>query len=224
MPPAERRNGGYMKKNMSNLVYSLILSFAMFFVFAFSFYKIASAKSITLPNWRSTSNWVGYWSSEPKVFFTNLSSSFDISSYVNTAVNKWKADDTKNNLNGIDSMVTVSAQNASIRYYSGTRAELNSIGFVYTSSLEGLTDYVSSTKAADADNLNYVKKLSSVKASTAKEAANKACTTIHEYGHALGWSGHSQHSTDIMYKDSKGVTTISVQEKRHLAGVYKKMK
>ena len=45
-------------------------------------------------------------------------------------------------------------------------------------------------------------------------------TTTHELGHALGWSGHSDSSADIMYSSASEVTTLTTTDKRHLKQVY----
>lgn len=45
-------------------------------------------------------------------------------------------------------------------------------------------------------------------------------TCTHEMGHALGWSGHSGNSSDIMYAYGSSITTLTTNEKNHLSQVY----
>ena len=106
----------------------------MFCVFIVSFHQIVKAKSVVFSNWYSDEDWVGYWGSAPKVFFTNLNDSYNVSLDVNTAVNKWTSA-------GISSSVTVTPTNASIKYYGGTKAQLNGIGFTYTVNFSGSLIY-----------------------------------------------------------------------------------
>lgn len=193
----------------------------MFCVFIVSFHQIVKAKSVVFSNWYSDEDWVGYWGSAPKVFFTNLNDSYNVSLDVNTAVNKWTSA-------GISSSVTVTPTNASIKYYGGTKAQLNGIGFTYTSEAVGLTMWDSYTTAADA-NLGYsVKKLYAVSASTSTstKAANRTNVTMHEYGHALGWYGHilNDDRANVMYREEQSRTTLSSKDKKQLTQAYNAMK
>lgn len=46
-------------------------------------------------------------------------------------------------------------------------------------------------------------------------------TAIHEMGHALGWDGHSQELTDIMYYAASYIReVVSLNDKAHLEQVY----
>ncbi len=208
-----------MKERVTKSVYAFFMVCAMLFVFSFSFNQVAHAKSITLTNWHSNGSTVGYWRSNPKVSFKNLNSSFEISKYLSNAVTAWK-DGGK----GISSVVTVVPADASIKYYSGTRAELNGIGFSYSATDHGCTKYFSRKKAADANNLTVVMEYFDVSASTQINAPNEQNTTTHEYGHALGWEGHSYTSTDVMCAHTHAGTKLSTKEKNHLIEVYKKMR
>lgn len=212
-----------MKKKSWNRINITITFCMMFFVFIACFYQTATAKSVIFSNWYSDANWVGYWSSEPQVFFTTLDSSYNVSTDVSTAVKKW-------NNAGIYSSITVTPSYASIQYYGGTRAQLNGVGFGYTSKNVGCTLWESYTTAADANLSRSVKKLSKVSASTSTAANHLTHVTIHEYGHALGWYGHipktGNNTVDrenVMFEEEHSKTTLSSKDKKQLTQVYSKM-
>lgn len=45
-------------------------------------------------------------------------------------------------------------------------------------------------------------------------------TVVHEFGHALGYIGHSPTTTDVMYSTAHTQYTLSTNEKNHLAQIY----
>lgn len=184
-------------------------------------YKSADAanKYVKIKSWYSDSITVGYWSFSPYVSFTNLNNSFEISSYVNNAVTKWRSA-------GISSYITVSPANADIRAFSGTRAQLNAMGMNYDSSTNGLTVWNSSKETGSTNGARKIRKLSRVTMSVCKEAGKNYYknVTMHELGHALGWMGHHKSSKAIMYKYSKkNVVSISTEDKKQLKQIYNAM-
>lgn len=45
-------------------------------------------------------------------------------------------------------------------------------------------------------------------------------TTTHEFGHAMGWYGHSSVTGDIMRQGTSSQTTLSTRDKNHLNQIY----
>ena len=95
-----------MVKFIRNKVLFLLMLVA---VFGITFRVSAQASSVALDSWYSNGNDVGYWSISPKVYFTNLSNSMNISQYVSSAVDKWEA-------KGIDSSITTTPFNSNINF------------------------------------------------------------------------------------------------------------
>lgn len=202
------------KKTIGSMSKMLLLFAASF---SLSFCLADRAAAIVFPNWYSDQTTVGFWSSDPHVFLTNLNSSMEISSYLNSAVNKWKNA-------GISSSITTTPSSAQIKFYSGTKAELNAIGFTYTSKNVGDTVWSSSTTASNEGSIYTVKRLSSVMASACKASNYPAHVVLHEYGHALGWYGHSSNSKDVMYTYEEDITTLTSRDKNQLIQVYNEMR
>lgn len=44
--------------------------------------------------------------------------------------------------------------------------------------------------------------------------------TMHEFGHALGYSDHSQTQTELMYPESLMLTGLTDSERNHLRQIY----
>lgn len=182
--------------------------------------------------------YVGYWANEPKVFYSDLSTSFSMRSFLYNTVNAWRA-------KGIDSSVTTAPTSASIMYYAGTIDQLWTAGFNYDESDYGLTVF----EFEEVGNVNSLLftlcELKDVMASTSKESKTISFPdptaseeenanlptydyseriTVHEYGHALGWMGHSIMEDDVMYIHiQEGLSTesdITDDEANFLKGIY----
>lgn len=197
-----------------------ILSGILFGVaFIFSYSTVSKASSYTLAAWYSYNGGkVGYWESNPGVFIRNLSSSIATHGYVNNAVSKWNAA-------GITSSVTTTQSNANINFYGGTRSELIACGFYYDSGTAGLTYWDTSSFVAYANGIAYeIYKLSAVSASVCAEASNPECVALHEYGHAMGWEGHSPYASDVMYEYENSISTLTANDKAQLTQVYNLMR
>lgn len=183
-------------------------------------YKIAvKANNISFDNWYADSYQVGYWSQAPKVYFTNLSSAINVSTYLNNAVNKWSSA-------GISSSITTTSSNATIKFYGGTQSELISAGFYYTSNTAGLTYWDSYSTVATANSYYSIKELTATSASVCSEIGSSYYTNVvlHEYGHALGWYGHASSTGDVMYYEATAEnTSLTTHDKNHLTQVYNAM-
>lgn len=207
------------RKMFHKIMYAMIMLVFMFMV-SFSSYSIVARGSdevfISGINWYSNSDTVGYWKNEPKVFYNSLSASFSAMSELNFAVNSWSN-------GGIISSITTTPTNADIKFYAGTRAQLNTLGLTYSSSTLGLTNtnyswvgYVNGLTHDLVENSYAI-------ASTCSEAEEYVRrVTVHEYGHALGWYGHSDDEEDVMYRagNISQSAILSNAEKEYLYSVY----
>lgn len=206
-----------MRKNkLKKYRYCFCMMLISFITFVSFFKQSGKAKAIAFDDWYSDSYEVGYWANNPKVFYVQLSS-FGVMSYLEKAVNKWKNA-------GISSSITTTTSDASIKFYSGSKAELNGIGFVYNSSIIGLTLVDSATVVSNVGSPHKVKKFSAVSSSVSKEAKYHENVTLHEYGHVLGWIGHSTESADVMQKAQQSKTTLTTRDKKQLKQVYNEMR
>ncbi len=206
-----------MVKFIRNKVLFLLMLVA---VFGITFRVSAQASSVALDSWYSNGNDVGYWSISPKVYFTNLSNSMNISQYVSSAVDKWEA-------KGIDSSITTTPFNSNINFYAGTMAELNAVGFAYTTGINGLTQFDSKTYMTLANSYYKIYKVEGVSSSTAREAGSEYYenVTLHEYGHSMGWMGHSDNSGSVMYSISmENNVNLQDDDVKQLLQVYNAMR
>lgn len=197
-----------------------ILLWIVFFVTSSLSYSVVSrASSYTLASWYSyNSGLVGYWDVNPNVFIRNLSSSMSTQGYVNSAVSKWNAA-------GIVSSVTTAQSNANINFYGGTRSELIASGFYYDSSILGLTYWDNSTLVAYANGTSYsIYRLSAVSSSVCAEASNPENVALHEYGHVMGWHGHSPNGNDVMYEYENLANALTTNDKAQLTQIYNLMR
>lgn len=205
---------------MKGLIKKLGFASLMLVCFLLSYKMVVNASNITISAWYTDDTTeVGYWAQEPKVFFSNLNTSINISSYLDNAVKKWNAA-------GINSSITTTPSNANIKAYGGTRSQLISIGLYYGVDTLGLTSWDSSSTAATANNVYTIKKLTATSTSVCNEAGESYYTNImlHEYGHALGWLGHTDNSNDVMWPYAKAANTnLTSNDINHLAQIYNAM-
>lgn len=217
---------GTKKKFKKNLVYVLFMLCSCICFFSASYYQAST--SITLECWRSNHIAVAYWSDSPKIYFSNLSSSFNISTYVSNAVSSWRAYNSKTgNYEGVYCNITTSPRAAHITYYGGTRAQLALIGMYYTDDVLGLTEQTFTSKATGklGSTTYYIAEMTDATASVCQEAG-EYCQLVatHECGHALGWIGHSYINTDIMYTSPENSNDVlSTTELKHLKQIYDAM-
>lgn len=196
------------------LVLNMLFGVSLFVVFKMSY--VYAASPIT-GEWQSNVKSGGYWESCPDVFYTQLSSN-SISSALNNAVNQW-------NVAGISCAQTTSPSGAEIRYFGGTRSELNATGnFNYSDNIYGQTSYIS-VNSAGTTTLNYsetiaLNKYKSVYSSTASGHEYTVNTTLHELGLALGWEGHAVSTNLVMYAEPNNITILTNADVNHLKMIY----
>lgn len=173
--------------------------------------------------WYSDANRVSYVA-DASYHIYNLSSDSTFNSKVNSAVSyaaeKWS------------SVLPVSIFSASVNYaindiYSGTKTQLIELFPMLTDNMNGVTRNDSTYKADVKYNgvtkkvykISSGSKMAIVKRSDGTLAKYKN-TATHEMGHLLGWVGHSSKSTDIMYAQENGITTLTTRDKNHIKQIY----
>lgn len=188
----------------------------------------ASAANLgTLSYWHSDKNAIGRWNkSSIKIYYLKLNNktSFYFSGSIIFAYTAW------DDVTGISFTSSSSSSNASspIQYYGGTVSEINTLGKVTVSSneagltvstysVEGTWKYGSTTKEGRLISKAVGCIVDQGSGHTQSQYIN---TGLHELGHALGWTGHSSSSSDVMYKSNSSVETLTNRDKRHLSQVY----
>jgi len=125
---------------------------------------------------------------------------------------------------------TSSATSSSLKYYGGTKAEIDALGLFpsvptnnlgltqYSYSQWGTISYNGSTKTVMimSSTTGYIVDRSDMGTNNYK----KTCT--HEFGHALGWIGHPSPSqpTWVMQQGILENTVLAENEKKHLLQAY----
>lgn len=173
--------------------------------------------------WHSDKNKAGYWESSPMVYRKPLSASFSVplAAYISAANAEWK---------GIRSFTYASSEGAAdIICYGGTLKEMEAakVPEKFDSSTTGRTVH------SDWDSYQCKRPYGTEKKSIYKmshaiiyiledgrtENQTKK-TTIHEFGHALGWFGHSSSDKDVMWQGGTSVTKITDRDHDHLSQIY----
>jgi hypothetical protein len=200
-----------------------ILRIALSIILAFAFTLTAYAATLTY--WYSDLNTIGKWSSSPQVWYSKLNSnsSFAFLSGLLNGESIW------NSALGTSIDVSSSYTSAPIKYYGGTKAQIDALSIfpnVPTNQL-GNTEYTEyefggyhtyngSTKTwyTHTENWGYVVDR------TDMNYNNYIKTSSHELGHAMGWEGHSTNSTWVMTQGKLENTILATGEKNHLDQIY----
>ncbi|MCL2322023.1 MAG: matrixin family metalloprotease [Oscillospiraceae bacterium] len=187
----------------------------------------------TLSYWESDASDVSRWgatkSSVPTaIYLYNLypNATFYASNGIVEAVTQWNT--------ALGCSMTAYVANANqtasqlIFYYAGAPSYINKLGIfptvpdsyagytVNSSYNEGTWTYGSTTKTGSIITKSY--------GYIVDRAYSMAITEnlfTHELGHALGWTGHSPTSTNVMYAVSSSNFTLTAADQRQLTQVYK---
>lgn len=207
----------HVKKNMKRVAFLI----CMLICFCAS-YKItlAGVGDISGSKWKSNLDIGGYWSEDPYIYPVNMSSSYNIVPYVNTARSKWAEE--------VDSNITTTPTNADVIFYGGSSGVLNGIGFIYYEGIYGLTLYQDYTQVSiDGADYYTIWSLEDVIASVCTDYGTEIWNNavLHEYGHALGWHGHSSCKEDVMWSGPvQGNTNLTENDKIHIKQIYEAMR
>ncbi len=174
--------------------------------------------------WYSDSNDIGFWASTPTIWRCNFSTnnSFSFTTCYNTARTQW----ANASIATIDGGTNPSSYQ--IAFFGGSESVIaTNLGVSSASlngkagitklygSLFGYMNYSGSTK-----NLNQLSfsMTGIIDRGLSLDMQKNVC--IHELGHSLGWYGHSNINTNVMYYNTTSVKVLTTMDKNHLTQAY----
>jgi len=180
--------------------------------------SIAFAVTIvdTLNYWYSDSTDIGRWSSTPTYAINEMTVPSGFADNVITAYNTW-------NSYGVSSVCNQSASNPPIEIWGGTYTQLKNYYPSLQSNVAGTTSISATFSGAyystPSGNKRYVQ-LNSAHMYLVTYLANYH-TYLHEVSHSLGWLGHSNNISDVLYPDNTSTaTSLSSRDINHLNQIY----
>lgn len=175
-----------------------------------------------LQSWNSDSNGVGYWTHNPSLYTEkiDLSSTFYFNNGVNSAVNQWKNALCIDFPSGIE-------DTADIKCYGATKEFFQTFMNVeFDSTTVGLTSwscYSDGPTTYWGDSCKSIYRMSSAKIyilSLGYDDPTQKEIVVHEFGHALGYFGHSQIKNNVMYPYCHSAYTLKPEEIAYLKQFY----
>jgi predicted Zn-dependent protease len=204
--------------NFSKKISILISTFLLSFIVASTSY---AATLGYLNFWDSDSSEIGRWGVTPSIYNYAVDGSMQgtLSEYVTHARTEW-------NNAGIPSNSTSSDSNAQIKVYGGTYTNLKAIEPSIKTTNPGLCTWFANHEgewiAFGIYKTGY--KLTAAKVyivyTTGQTTNTYKMVTTHEIGHSLGWLGHTNYSSNVMYPYATEKTSLGTQDIRHLKQVY----
>jgi len=203
----------------------LFLTIVLSIILTLSF--TATVSAATLSYWYSDSTIIGKWSSSPKVWYSKIDTTPTFA-FLSGLIN---GQDIWNDALGTSIDVSSSHTSAPIKFYGGTKAQLDALSIftpVPTTTL-GLTSYTSTTlggthtySGSSKTWYTYTQINGYVVSRTDMNFDNYVKTSSHELGHAMGWRGHpsSTQPTWVMQQGILENTSLSTAEKNHLSQIY----
>ena len=175
-----------------------------------------------LQSWNSDSNGVGYWTHNPSLYTEkiDLSSTFYFNNGVNSAVNQWKNALCIDFPSGIEDTADIKCYGATKEYFQ------TFMNVEFDSTTVGLTSwsyYTDGTTTYWGDSCKSIYRMSSAKIyilSLGYDDPTQKEIVVHEFGHALGYFGHSQIKNNVMYPYCHSAYTLKPEEIAYLKQFY----
>ena len=177
-----------------------------------------------LTYWNSTGTSVGYWDHTPGIYIEQKVSNnnFYFAEGVSTALNQWE--------DALDSSYyATDEESANIRCY-GLNADqyFEMTGECWAVGTTGRTDYdhifvgyaIYGNEVKEIDNYLSATIFIVHNSNDPRPLNDLKKTITHEFGHALGYRGHSPTTSDVMYAYAHSNYTLSTSEKNHLRQIY----
>ena len=175
--------------------------------------------------WYSDSDNIGKWETSPKIWYSKIdpSGSFPMAVALGHAKLEWK------DALGTSIAVTTNDTSAPIKFYGGTKAQIDALNLfapVSTTTL-GMTAYTDIRRKGVYTYGSSVKtwythhEINGYLVSRTDLSYNNFIkTATHEVGHAMGWRGHSSPANWVMTQGKIETITLSTEEKNHLHQIY----
>ncbi|MCL1904058.1 MAG: hypothetical protein FWF94_06560 [Oscillospiraceae bacterium] len=186
--------------------------------------------------WHDDSNKVGFWNKSSITVHSQtvgtVSSGFNFSSWTSEALGKWTS------ALGVNISSTSSQASSDIQAYGGRKSVICEISgeSYWPDSRVGMCKWVYSTPEAGTFSANgatrWVYRYNAAKVYVLELYSDWSQnnvnltkhTTIHEFGHALGYMSHpfdiEANKSDIMYPYTSPSLTLSANERKHLRQIY----
>lgn len=177
---------------------------------------------VSLIYWNSNENYSLYWKDAPSYYSKKIDSSntFYFDSGVNSAITQWS--------NALSMSLDYETESkADIKIYGASRDYLvNVMGVNIGTNTVGLTE---NTFLGDSITFDYFGVTKTIKPTLEAKVyicsgglgeANQKNVVVHEFGHALGYVGHSGNSNDVMYTNNHSGFTLTQNDINHLKFIY----
>jgi len=189
--------------------------------------------------WHSEVSVVGFWRGTINIQTRTIReqpSGFDFASRMNVARDAW-GNALGVSFNSVSNGTSV-ASNANIRAYGGTKSNVqDELGVIFPSDWVGAAigpdlvhdqdrfEYIATIRAGGSDRrvIRFTGTGANANIMAVFSGNNDIATMIamHELGHSLGYWGHSQNSSDIMFYRAHSSTTLRPAERHHLRQIYR---
>lgn len=183
----------------------------------------------SLQYWNSNKNVIGYWKSTPKIYVENMRPSpyFRFEDGVLIALNQWS-----NALNMTFEYTT--QENADISIYGVNIDDYNELSVnnyhvtLWPFGAVGFTDHTPEVTGYAFYNGNIIEvfRIVSTRIYILYEETNAITgvqtifTVTHEFGHGLGYMGHSSNESDVMYSYRHYNFNLSSNDVNHISQIY----